>query len=207
MIVQPNEHGDHGLELPVNEYVDAADWLARSAPSHTVEWLGKRWQDCVEREMSKSHRPDLVHGLVCTRSHDGSEYLTKLGLEIGSSGTKEGRSGSRTPWDIARDAVAGDVESEALWKEYSAATFRHHQLTFSRGLREKFAVEEVSDEIAAAREEEGPGVLVAELDGDTWRAVTRMRGGVLALLEAAESPHRDTEIPAVIERALRRLDE
>jgi hypothetical protein len=70
-----------------------------------------------------------LHGLVWSRPFVPGEatsgrqvsYLAKLGLEIAGI-AKEGRGGSRTPWELARAAAGGDSRALWLWREYCAAT-------------------------------------------------------------------------------------
>lgn len=157
-----------------------------------AEWLALRWQSKVLDTLGETCTPDLAHGFD-VRPLDRATYLTKLGLEIGSSGTKRtldvlGNVRGRDPWAIAADAAKGDAASADLWREYQTATHRHRQLTWSVGLRQSAEIADVSDEVAAQRADEGEAVLVLDLPRRAWRAVLRL-GLVLALVEAAERPN------------------
>ena len=199
--VHPFELEEHGPELrELGEEVE----LGATPDRQLLAWLGRRWQGAVEAELGRAHRPDLVHGFHCAPAYAES-YLVKLGLELASSGTKSAHGDSRTPWELAELATKGDEAAARLWRDYSEAMFRRKQLTWTRELRELFEIPEVADEVAAAREAEGPAVLVADLDRETWAAVLRRRA-VLDLLEAAEAARSAELVPLVVELALRALD-
>ena len=199
LLVEPLDVRHRGTDERIaHPFADA------SGPSS--DWMAERWADCVERELGKKHRPSLVRGLDLAPARSSS-YLTKLGLEVAAGGSKGSRDPAkgRGPWELAADAVAGDEEAASLWRAFSASTFRRRQLTWSRGLRERAGIEEVSDERAAAREALGPVELVADLDASSWRAVLASRS-VLGLIEAAELPAASAAVAALVERALRAID-
>ena len=163
-----------------------------------AEWLALRWQACVDSVLGWRSRPDLEHGFDVQPARSSS-YLSKLGLEIGSSGTKRGGDdGHRDPWAIARDATQGDVASARLWRDFSSASHGRRQLTWSRGLKRLAGVAVVTDQAAAALEHSGPALLVANLEPREWAAVLRAHL-VPALLEAAE---RDPPRARALIRAL-----
>lgn len=114
------------------------------------------------------------------------EYVTKMGaaLEITHGAQKQGRHGSRTPFQILADFLQwGDEADLTLWLEYEAAMKGARRLTWSHGLKARYAVTEVSDEALAA--EEVGGELLADLSATEWRSVVAFRKQ-LAVLEAAE---------------------
>jgi hypothetical protein len=80
-----------------------------------------------ERKRALECRPDKEHGIrwsqkTLRRGDEGSKleaYLTDIGLELSLGSTKTThRESSRTPWQIAEHAVAGDEKSKRLWWEY-----------------------------------------------------------------------------------------
>jgi hypothetical protein len=80
-----------------------------------------------ERRRALECRPDKEHGIrwsqkVLRRGDEGSKleaYLTDIGLELSLGSTKTThRESSRTPWQIAEHAVAGNQPSVRLWHEY-----------------------------------------------------------------------------------------
>lgn len=138
-------------------------------------------------------RPSRAHGVkvdpVRTRPELGG-YLAKIddgwhaGRELSRADLKRGRS-SRTPWQILRDAQEnGDADDLALWREYEKATVGRRCITWSRGLKARFAIAEVDDQELA--DAEVGGVLVAQIPGDVWAKLRRHRGLTTRLLEGAE---------------------
>lgn len=90
--------------------------------------LLERWLLCVERELGPACVPSREHAIrwstpidVCSATEaDRASYLAKLGLEL--AGPKAGRSGSLSPWQIAKAAARGDERSRDLWREFQKAT-------------------------------------------------------------------------------------
>jgi hypothetical protein len=98
----------------------------------TSEWddderdaLLVRWKAAIRRELGELCVPSDERALWWSDPLDASDptaralYLAKLGLEVAGI-RKNAR--TRTPWDIARDAVSGDSRALMLWHEYHAAT-------------------------------------------------------------------------------------
>jgi len=147
-----------------------------------LEWLKERWCEAVTTALGAEHAPDLAHGVDYCNA-PGAAYLQKMGLEIAHSYSKKARvSSSRTPWEIAADAAAGDLESEALWRSYCRAMKGCRQLTWSRGarrffglgLRDSDADAEAACEAADVLEADAvAGSLLAEWDGPSWDACAR----------------------------------
>jgi hypothetical protein len=116
-----------------------------------------------------------------------ARYATKVGtvLELTQGASKQGRNGSRTPFEILADfLIHGDADDLALWQEYELAMRGARQLTWSRGLKARYALPDVSDETLA--QQEVGGELVALIAADEWGMVVATAGMRVRLLEAAE---------------------
>jgi hypothetical protein len=173
-------------------------------------WLVERWREMVARnvgdcranvkvrgravcthdECQAAHvAPDLTFGVsvVPLRRHD---YIAKLGLELGDPGTKEGRRKGRTQWQIASDIAehrrARDV---VLWHIYCSAMKGARQLMWSRGLKQRYGIDEVTDdEVVACDEERGPtDRTVGFIPANVWWVVRRDGPALAELLEQTES--------------------
>lgn len=139
--------------------------------------------------------PSVAHGVdvrpVRTRAELGG-YLAKVegerwhvGRELARGDAKRGTSGGRTPWEILGAACDnGDADDLALWHEYEAATMGRRAITWSRGLKDRYRIEDVEDQELA--DAEVGGQLVAVIPAELWRHVRRVRGLRRRLLEAAE---------------------
>ncbi len=157
-----------------------------------------QWADCCER--SGLRRPNALRGVRIDSGDDLARggYLAKMGLEedrwnisheMTKGHTKKSAQGKgETPFDLL-DAILrdpGDVQAMGLFREFSAATRGKHQLSWSRGLRDRLGLSgQASDEEVAAEVGEGTTVFL-DLTLSQWRAVLRhnAQGRLLDLGEA-----------------------
>jgi hypothetical protein len=149
-------------------------------------WFYDRWCRYITQRnpiTGKVYRkPSARHGLTIVRSRDET-YVTKMGLshELVSETTKRGRDGHRTPLQILASIDRGGPTLESdltLWDEYSRALRGARQLTWSRGLRAKYALgEEVPDEQLALDPDLGNGeaMIVYEFTAPEWDRILRCR--------------------------------
>lgn len=84
--------------------------------------------------------PSIERGVDVSGVDHTDAYLTKLGLEVAST-TKRGRGGSRTHWQVYRDAARGDLESRRLTREHYLAMKGAAMLVWSPGLRARMGLE------------------------------------------------------------------
>ena len=149
----------------------------------------RRWSASLVRFGYRA--PTAEHGVTIVESHR-NDYLTKLGLadELVKGATKRAGDESRSPLEVLADfAATGEVADCDLWREWLLAMHGARQLTWSRGLRERYAAEpERSDPQIVAGESEDAEEQVAVIAPDTWRAVMRADANVMwRLLDAAET--------------------
>jgi len=105
--------------------------------------------------------------------------------------TKKGKAGGETPFDFLRAYLADptDKQAAALFKEFAECFKGKRQLSWSNGLKARFAVEERTDEeLVTAIEDDA--VLLGNLTPDQWRDVlkTKSRGTLLELAAASGWP-------------------
>lgn len=172
-------------------------------------------------------RPDWLAALKSAGLHggkaawqlqDGSaaqNYIAKFGpaeameltasKEMALSGSKRGRNGSRTPFQILDDYRDGDKQSGALLLEYAAAMVGKRALIFSNGLKAWAGIDDISDDEAAAADDGEPDapqavILRQWFDNDHWRHASRRRVSIVhaaqtgGSLDAAEFGPTDAEI-------------
>lgn len=136
----------------------------------------------------------LDGGNAAFDAKDGSAagaYVAKWGAaeEMTLTTEKAGRSGGRSPWQLLADAREGDKRAGAIWLEYAKSFKGKAQLFWSRGLKARFGIGEVSDDEASAEVPEGetaPDFIVLRewLGGtDALRQAMRRR---FMLIDAAE---------------------
>ena len=135
---------------------------------------------------------------MCYSAAEAGAYIAKTqdgrspGNELARADLKQGRDGSRTPFEILDDfrwtGYAGTEEDPGdlrLWHEYELATKGHRCITWSHGLRKILAVEERSDEEIAADDVGGQDI--ACIGPEVWRRIVAVPGLDSAVLDAAES--------------------
>lgn len=145
-------------------------FCTREPTSEMIDELKLAWIRAVEKRLGKEHAPSFEHGLDVKRTN-AAEYLAKLGLEVASIESKSGRNGSRSPWQIAKDAAAGDEPSRALWRSYCRDMLGARQLCWSKGAKLALGVVERSDQELVT--ELGVGHVLAEWEGKDWDACAR----------------------------------
>jgi hypothetical protein len=152
-----------------------------------------RWTRHIGKQGYRA--PDAAHGVVierCTSAAQAGAYIAKtgdgkaVGNEIARGDLKRGRRGHRTPFEILEAfRQTGDLEDLILWRDYERATKGHQRITWSKGLRLLLAAPERTDEEIAA--EEIGGDVIALLETDVWREITRIPGLPAHLLDQAEA--------------------
>lgn len=164
-------------------------------PGWELERIGEAFLAALPRQSEwDGILPDMAHGVdvqrLDNRKRTGT-YLAKMGLELTAIMSKRGAKGSRTPWDLAREAVAGNFISQGLWSEYQGAMFGSRQLTWSRTCRELLGLgAEVADaDIPRSLAEPEPAEserCLGSIEGATWDSMTKSRGQlVLAFIQDA----------------------
>lgn len=110
-----------------------------------------------------------------------------LSLEVARGDVKEARKGNRTPWKILRDFLeTGDLDDLDIWREFERGLRGRRTITWSRGVRDAYEMEEeLSDEEIAEMEHDGQ--VMAVLDDQAYRKGCRISenfpAAVLTLLE------------------------
>lgn len=175
-----------------------------------LEELRDTWQvACAAHGLDASEIPafDLV------RANNVGQYVSKFGAagELTLQHAKVGRKGSMTPWQLLRWAWNAPDEAErrrcqSLWQEYATVFQGRKQLVWSKGLKARVNIDDVTDdELADVEGErqplENPRVL-REWDAGTpaW-AEAKLRSAQLLRavdtggdLDAAEFGPTDGEV-------------
>jgi len=124
--------------------------------------------------------PSFDHGVDIKGGDYAAKYVTKFGQEdkkdwsieheLTKANVKKGRKGSRSPFQFLDDYIDGDKRAGALFIEYSQAFKGKRQLTWSRGLKAEFDLQEKSDD-DIAHEQEDTTILFAEIETEEWKAI------------------------------------
>jgi hypothetical protein len=112
--------------------------------------LFDHWANCCIK--AKIPAPNEKHGLDLRNGDFASKYIGKWGLEheLTKSHSKKGKKGSLTPFDLLnlsiQDEPINGVKPSYLFKKYYEAFKGKRQLFWSKGLKDYFKINEVSDE-------------------------------------------------------------
>jgi hypothetical protein len=187
----------HGQANGWHPHLHAVTLHNTEPTTEALQAIAERWRECVCQALGQQFAPDITesgNGVDYKRIDAASDgkYLAKMGLEIAGIYFKAGKNGNRTYWEIARNAASGDTYAQHLWVDAQAALFRTKQLTWSRGTRAWFELEDLSDEQIAAEGEtlEPPPLQIEryrlEVSSDKWDdACRRDRFFVSRLVGAA----------------------
>ena len=153
---------------------DRKDWTAR---------LYLRWVAYCQK--AGLGTPSYAHGIKLDDGMKAAQYVTKgmwgLEDEMTKGHTKKAKAGGESPFDLLRAVMAdpNDRQAAALFKEFAEAFKGKLQLSWSRGLKARFMVDEKTDE-ELSEEKEDLAVLLGLLTVDQWRDVLKVKGrGVL----------------------------
>ncbi len=174
------------VPLSDEQWVQLRDVLAEAWAAAVVRLGRDRPGEVVGVTLGKVYRADVGQYLAKVQDHYGE--ASTVGREMARGDVKKGRKRSRTPFELAEQAVQGVVPELPLWWGYEQATKGRRAIEWSRRLKARFAVEEVDDEALAAADVDGDRVLW--LDGDRWGLLVK-RGQethVLDLVEQGGAP-------------------
>lgn len=167
-----------GVDLSRFDGPQMKDWQVR---------LYLRWAACCVK--SGLGEPSYAHGLKLDDGTKAGNYAAKWGLEdeMTKGHTKKALHGE-TPFDFLRAYLSDgtDRQAAALFAEFAETFKGKRQLSWSKGLKAMFAIEEASDEELATRVEES-AVLLGLLTVDQWRDVLRVDGRATVLEIAARA--------------------
>lgn len=128
-------------------------------------------------------QPSRKHGVVVQDGSRAASYVAKMGDkgwgladEMAKANSKAGRHSNRSFWQLLDcymdDSASPQHRSRArqLILEYTEATKGKKVLTWTPGLKKRFAVAELTDEEIVAKQEE-EAVLIAEIPLADWKII------------------------------------
>jgi len=158
---------------------DRKDWAAR---------LYLRWSAYCQK--AGLGTPSYTHGIKLDDGTKASDYVAKWGLEdeMTKGHIKKAKAGGETPFDLLRAALADkqDKQAMALFKEFAECFKGKRQLTWSKGLKARFYLDEKTDD-ELANDKEDRAVLLGLLSVDQWRDVLKVDARSTVLELAAHS--------------------
>ena len=158
---------------------DRMDWTTR---------LYLRWVAYCQK--AGLGTPSFKHGIKLDDGSKATQYVTKWGLEdeMTKGHTKKAKAGGETPFDLLRSFLVdgSDGQAAALFREFADCFKGKCQLSWSRGLKARFFVDEKTDE-QVANELEDNAVLLGQITLEQWRDVLKVDGRATVLEIAARS--------------------
>lgn len=158
-------------------------------------YISKHGRDEEDRKKATKGRPawGIAEEMTLGRTKRGG-HKSERSLQDAMDDAAKKLSGkkvveSRSPWQILRDAVAGDEASEKLWQEYALVMHGRRQQVWSNGLKLACGVEEIDDDQAAEGEEftEDQDETLLSWSKVQWRAVRHRRAEILDAAERGGS--------------------
>ncbi len=177
-------------------------WFVRSGVDRDAlkATLDPVWSASLQRS---GFTASEAHGVRVDGGERAAQYVAKMSTgdawtladELTRSGSKVGRNGSRSIWEILdtwadKGAAKTDkAQAAALLHEYAEATRGTKALKWSPGLKKRFSLDEVADEVLAEEAQDETTKLVTLVEADDWRHVLwhRAQADVLTAAEDAGS--------------------
>lgn len=142
-----------------------------------------RWQSCCEK--AGLHRPSDAHGIRLDDGTHAARYAAKWGIEQEMTKghiAKKAKSGGSSPFDLLRRVLAdrSDKQAAFLFREFAEAFHGRRQLVWSKGLKDRFSIQAVADELIAEGGDE-ESVRLGVLSVEDWRRVLWVEGRSIVL--------------------------
>lgn len=172
------QFGGVGVDLALFEPVQMRDWQVR---------LYLVWAQACKR--AGLGEPSFAHGLKLDDGSKAAKYVSKWGLEdeMTKGHTKKASHGE-TPFDFLRSYLAdpNDKQAGALFKEFAETFKGKRQLHWSKGLKKRYAIGELTDE-ELSEQMEDEARLLGQITLPQWCDVLAVEGQGTVLQLAASS--------------------
>ncbi len=189
-------YGQHGWHLHTHEL-----WLVRKDVDADAAkaLILERWRaSCAKAGLldlgnAAQVRAFDLHSVDVKGNCSTSDYLAKMDdskhwgadRELAKASSKAGKRSGLHPFGLLAEAAEGDVKAGRLYVEYAAA-MKHQALIFwSRGLKARVGVDEISDEAVAAKLDDKADAL-GQMMPEQWILVLRHKARA-RLLDAVET--------------------
>jgi len=168
----------------LGEALVALDWLQMV---DMEDVLYQRWAAaCVRAGLGE---PSRAHGLKLDDGSKAAKYVSKWGLEdeMTKGHTKKALHGE-TPFDFLRAYLAdpNDKQAGALFREFAETFKGKRQLVWSRGLKKRYAIGELTDEELSAQTDD-QARLLGQITLEQWCDVLAVEGRGVVLQLASSS--------------------
>jgi hypothetical protein len=189
-------HGQNGWHLHTHEL-----WFLdkNSDPEQVKATVLERWKSaCARAGLLDLQNPAQVlafenHSVDVIGNCSTSDYLAKMDdskhwgadREMAKATSKAGKASGKHPFGLLADYANRDLRAGRLFLAYVLAMKGKRQIFWTKGLKARAGVGEVSDEVLAEEQRETAECL-GMLDDDDWQTV-RCSGARAQVLDAAEA--------------------
>lgn len=171
-------HGGNGWHPHLHVLIFFKPDTDADQAAYFAEWVFERWARRVEKAGFGFCSRDAFTFDPVSEGGGAADYVGKWGasLELTKAHTKRAGNGGRTPWQILADIEErGWARDKALFKEYARAFKGARQLTWSRGLRERYSLVPEKTDTELAEPPSLPETHVASIDKPLWRLICKKR--------------------------------
>nr|WP_258771917.1 protein rep [Brevibacterium aurantiacum] len=201
-------HGKNGWHVHLHTVI-----AYKGTPEDAIvlgERIYDRWESGLKA--TKKHKKRFTalpgYGVDVQISQGGDvgnlgKYLSKLGgdlqglsREVAQGAQKRARGENRTPFQIGRDFLDAEASEDeasqrkwrhdvAIWKEWQRTAPGHRALTWAKGLREQFGLDEqeLTDEDVAAEEVGTEDDTVCSIPSNAWNCIKNRAWEILDVAE------------------------
>ena len=116
-------HGKNGWHPHCHLLIRSLEWSETERAA-----LLRAYLSAIKAVLGEACLPDDVHAVFWSDGFDAGDaaargqYLTKLAFEVSGLGTKTGKLGSLSAWQVCDRAARGEQKYLRLWQEYYTAT-------------------------------------------------------------------------------------
>ncbi len=130
--------------------------------------------------------PSFRRGIDVQGGEKAGAYITKYGNELTKSHLKKARGDRFTPYDLLRSYFFENVKLHgAKFVEFSEGMQGSRQLYWTNGLKDRFGINDKSDEDLAKESQEN-SFLLGNITVDYWRSVIKYKARATVLILAKD---------------------
>ena len=179
-------HGKNGWHPHLHVLFFVDQLLTDGAIADLEQVLFDRWSGIIWRESETLCNRDIFHLELCATPDAAGEYVAKWGAdsEMTKLHMKDAKGGC-SPWQLLKLAERGGVRSRGLFRQFFAGFKGARQLTWSKGLKVRFGIDDLSDD-DLSDDDDADSSCVAVLSKDNYRTIQK-QGLIPQILECAET--------------------
>lgn len=185
-------HGNNGWHPHLHVVILFSKGLTEVKTQVFSGLLFERWARAVARSGFGKCSEEAFSVEPITDAEGVSKYCQKWGVaeELTKAHIKQGKAGGRSPWQILADIEEhNEPRDRALFSEYAEAFKGARQLTWTKGVRDRYLEQPEQTDDELSREPECSDIEVAReltIDRSVWRFIAehRIQGKMLSVMDS-----------------------